>query len=104
MENSIIINMKYIIALLVALVLSVSSYADVVRNGDTFKVENTTSVNQDTKTQFTWQDKDGNIYPIYISKKCACYVIKVSKKTDKEYKYYLPKEVQEAIRKELNIQ
>ena len=95
--------MKYIIALLVALSMSVASYAGVVRYGDTFSVE-TTSVNQDTKTRFTWQDKDGNIYPIYISKKCACYVIKVSKKTGKEYKYYLPKEVRDAIIKELNIQ
>ena len=96
--------MKYIIALLVALVLSVSSYADVVRDGNTFKVENTTSVNKDTKTKYTWEDKEGNKYPIYITKKCACYVIKISKKTDKEYKYYLPKEVHEAIRKELIIQ
>lgn len=96
--------MKYIIALLVALSMSVASYAGVVRNGDTFSVENTTSVNQDTKTKYTWEDKDGNIYPIYITKKCACYVIKISKKTDKEYKYYLPKDVQEAIRKELIIQ
>lgn len=95
--------MKYIIALLVALSMSVASYAGVVRYGDTFSVE-TTSVNQDTKTRFTWQDKDGNIYPIYITKKCACYVIKVSKKTGKEYKYYLPKEVRDAILKELNIQ
>lgn len=95
--------MKYIIALLVALSMSVASYAGVVRHGNTFLVE-TTSVNQDTKTQFTWQDKDGNIYPIYISKKGACYVIKVSKKTGKEYKYYLPKDVQETIRKELIIQ
>ena len=95
--------MKYIIALLVALSMSVASYAGVVRHGNTFSVE-TTSVNQDTQTQFTWQDKDGNTYPIYITKKGACYVIKVSKKTGKEYKYYLPKDVQEAIRKELNIQ
>ena len=95
--------MKYIIALLVALSMSVASYAGVVRHGNTFLVE-TTSVNQDTQTQFTWQDKDGNIYPIYISKKGACYVIKVSKKTGKEYKYYLPKNIQETIRKELNIQ
>lgn len=94
--------MKYIIALLVALSMSVASYAGVVRHGNTFLVE-TASVNQDTQTQFTWQDKDGNIYPIYITKKCACYVIKVSRKTGKEYKYYLPKDVQEAIRKELNI-
>ena len=95
--------MKYIIALLVALSMSVASYAGVVRHGNTFSVE-TTSVNQDTQTQFTWQDKDGNIYPIYITKKCACYVIKVSKKTGKEYKYYLPKNIQETIRKELIIQ
>ena len=95
--------MKYIIALLVALSMSVASYADVVRHRNTF-VENTTSVNQDTQTKYTWQDKDGNIYPIYITKKCACYVIKVSKKTGKEYKYYLPKDIQETIRKELNIQ
>ena len=52
--------MKYIITLLVALSMSVASYAGVVRHGNTFVVENTTSVNQDTKTQFTWQDKDGN--------------------------------------------
>lgn len=94
--------MKYIIALLVALSMSVASYAGVVRHGNTFSVE-TTSVNQDTQTQFTWQDKDGNIYPIYITRKGTCYVIRISKKTGKEYKYYLPKDVQEAIRKELNI-
>ena len=96
--------MKYIIALLVALSMSIASYAGVVRDGNTFRVENTTSVNKDTKTKYTWEDKDGNIYPIYITKKSACYVIKVSKKTDKEYKYYLPKNIQETIRKELNIQ
>lgn len=96
--------MKYIIALLVALSMSVASYADVVRDGDTFKVENTTSVNKDTKTKYTWEDKEGNKYPIYITKKCACYIIKISKKTDKEYKYYLPKDIQETIIKELIIQ
>lgn len=96
--------MKYIIALLVALSMSVAGYADVVRDGDTFKVERTTSVNQDTKTKYTWEDKEGNKYPIYITKKGACYVLRVSKKTGKEYKYYLPKDIQETIKKELNIQ
>ena len=96
--------MKYIIALLVALSMSVASYADVVRNGNTFRVENTTSVNKDTKTKYTWEDKDGNIYPIYITKKGACYILRISKKTGKEYKYYLPKDIQETIKKELNIQ
>ena len=96
--------MKYIIALLVALSMSVASYAGVVRDGNTFRVENTTSVNKDTKTKYTWEDKDGNIYPIYITKKGACYILRISKKTGKEYKYYLPKDIQETIKKELNIQ
>lgn len=95
--------MKYIIVLLVALSMSVAGYADVVRDGDNFKVEKTTSVNQDTKTKYTWEDKEGNKYPIYITKKGACYVLRISKKTGKEYKYYLPKDIQETIKKELGL-
>ena len=94
--------MKYIITLLIVLTMSVIGYADIVRDGDTFKVE-TTSVNKDTKTKYTWEDKEGNKYPIYITKKGACYVLRVSKKTGKEYKYYLPKDIQETIKRELNI-
>ena len=94
--------MKYIITLLIALSMSIADYADVVRDGDTFKVE-TTSVNKGTKTKYTWEDKEGNKYPIYVTKKGACYVLRVSKKTGKEYKYYLPKDIQETIKKELNI-
>lgn len=94
--------MKYIITLLVALLMSVASYADVVREGNTFKVT-TTSVNQDIKTYLNWQDKDGIIYPIYITKKGACYVKRISKKTNKEYKHYLPKEIQLQIAKELGV-
>lgn len=95
--------MKYLTALLVALLMSVASYADVVRDGDNFKVEKITSVNKDTKTKYTWEDKDGNKYPVYITKRGACYIIRTSKKTGKEYKYYLPKDIQETIRKELSI-
>lgn len=95
--------MKYLTALLIALLMSVASYADVVRDGDNFKVEKTTSANKDTKTKYTWEDKDGNKYPVYITKKGACYIIRTSKKTGKEYKYYLPKDIQETIRKELSI-
>lgn len=94
--------MKYIITLLVALIVSVASYADVVREGNTFKVEKTASVNRDQQTPYTWQDKEGKTYPIFITKNGSCYIIKVSKKTGKEYKYYLPKEVQEQIKKEIS--
>ena len=95
--------MKYLIALLIALLMSVTGYANVVRDGDTFKVEKTTSVNKDTKTEYTWEDREGNKYPIFITKKGACYILRTSKKTGKEYKYYLPKDIQETIKKELNI-
>lgn len=89
-----------IIILLVALLTSVASYADVVREGNTFKIENTTS--EDTKTKYTWEDEEGNKYPIFITAKGACYIFKVSKRTNKVYKRYLPKDIQEQIKKEYN--
>lgn len=94
---------KLIICLLMA-AFSLVSYAEVTRQGDTFKVEKSASTSNDTQTKYTWEDKEGNKYPIFITKKGACYVKRVSKKTGKEYKYYLPKDVQETIKKELNIQ
>lgn len=90
---------RFILMVLIALMATISQ-AEVVRNGDTFKVEQTAK--QDTKTKFTWEDKDGNKYPIFITKKGACYIFKVSKKTGKEYKYYLPKDIQEQIQKEVS--
>ena len=96
--------MKYIISLLIMLTLSMSSFAEVKREGDTFKVEQASRTSQGEKTKYTWEDKEGNKYPIYITKRGACYVIRTSKKTGKEYKYYLPKDIQETIKKELNIQ
>lgn len=95
--------MKYIISLLIMLTLSMSSFAEVKREGNNFKVEQTSKAS-DTKTKYTWEDKAGQKYPIFVTKKGACYVIRVSKKTGKEYKYYLPKDIQETIKRELNIQ
>lgn len=93
--------MKYIITLLVALLMSVASYADVVKDGNVFKVEQTSAQEQSTGTYY--QDKDGIQYLIYISKKGSLYIKRISKKTNKEYKYYLPKEVQTKIKQELGI-
>lgn len=93
---------KFILCLLLAF-FCITINAEVKREGDTFKVEQTTK-ESDTKTKYTWEDKDGNKYPIFITKKGACYIKRVSKKTGKEYKYYLPKNIQETIKKELNIQ
>lgn len=72
---------KLILCILLAL-FSIPSYAEVKREGDTFKVEQTAKAS-DTKTRFTWEDNKGNKYPVYITKKGACYVLRVSKKTGK---------------------
>lgn len=95
--------MKKLIFCLILAAISLTSTAEVKREGDTFKVEQTSKAS-DTQTKYTWEDKENHKSPIFITKKGACYVLRTSKKTGKEYKYYLPKNVQETIKKELNIQ
>jgi hypothetical protein len=99
-------NISYIIRIIVTLIIllvSFISFAETKREGNTFKTEQTSTSN-DTQTKYTWEDKEGKQYPIYITKKGACYVKRISKKTGKEYKYYLPKDVQETIKKELGYE
>jgi hypothetical protein len=94
--------MKRLFVILAVLVASAvgTTYAEVVRDGNNFKVEVSTK-EKDTKTTYTWETKDGTKYPIFITKKGACYIKRISKK-GKEYKYYLPKEIQTQIKNELN--
>lgn len=73
---------------------------------DYIKQDNTYSkqvVSLATETKFTFKDKSGNIYPIYISKNGRCYIIKTSKE-GKEYKYYLGEAISKDICKELGIE
>lgn len=45
-------------------------------------------------TQFTWEDKKGNIYPIWVNLKTgASFVKKKSQKSGKEYNSKLPEDV-----------
>ena len=52
----------------------------------------------DQLTTFSWRDKDGKKYPIILhtytkgdkAGKTTAYVWKVSKKSGKEYRYFLP--------------
>lgn len=93
---------RYIFCLFIALFSTISYSQDIIKEGKTFKAQ-TTTISNDKKTEYTWEDKKGKKYPIFVSKKGACYIKRISSKTGKEYKQYLPKEVQESIRKELNI-
>lgn len=81
---------------------TISSTGEVQRSGNTFIASSKSTKSNVKQTQYTWKDSKGNEYPIYISTSGSCYVIKTSKKTGKEYKSYLPKEVSAEICKELN--
>lgn len=58
-------------------------------NAQAFKAPNKV----DTTTTYTYQI-DQSVYKVYKSKSGAFYIWKMSKKTGKLYKYYLPKEIQ----------
>lgn len=52
-------------------------------------------------TSFEWTDSKGNKYPIYISASGSCFIIKISAKTNKEYRCYLKPDVSQDICKKL---
>ena len=94
---------KFIFCLFIAL-LSYTSYAQVAREDNTFKsITTQTTKSEGQQTKYTWEDKKGNKYPIYITKNGAVYINRKSAKTGKDYKQYLSKEVKEQIQKELNF-
>ncbi len=66
--------MKKLLIFLTIILSYITLNAEVTRENNTFKVEKSTE-STDTKTQYTWEDKEGNKYPIFISKKGACFII-----------------------------
>lgn len=96
--------MKKLIFCLFLILSSITSYAQVAREGNTFRATTTqTTKSEGQQTKYTWEDKKGNKYPIYITKSGAVYINRKSAKTGKEYKQYLSKEIREQIQKELNF-
>ena len=75
--------------------------ASYTRQGDTFiqsAKSAATHFKGDQVTAYTWRDSHGNEYPIILhtytkgekAGRTTAYVIRTSKKTGKEYKYYIP--------------
>jgi len=58
---------------------------------------------QTTVIPWTYVDKQGNEFPIYMSENGSCFVFKTSKKTGKEYRYYLGKETSQEICRKLGV-
>ena len=75
------------------------------RSGNTFISSTGERVKAEpVKTKFTWKDSKGNEYPIYISSKGSCFVIKGKDNNGKDKKTYLGPEISQQICKELNIE
>lgn len=95
--------MKKFLSLSLAILVAVASYGQSYqRNGKEFsavKKERAASNSEGNKTGFTWKDSKGKVYDIYISPKGSCYIIRISSKTGKKYKSYLPKDVSEEIKR-----
>ena len=90
-----------LLVLAIGLAVNAQTYT---RNGNTFtSAKSVKAKAEPVKTKFTWKDSKGKEYPVYISAKGSCFVIKTSSKTGKEYKNYLGPEISSQICKELNI-
>lgn len=98
---------KTIITLAVLLTASVFAKAQntttaksYTKDGKTFTQvsSQSTPFKGDQVTSYTWKDKDGKEYPIILHTytkgekigRTTAYVIRTSKKTGKDYKYFLP--------------
>ena len=86
---------KIILAAIMLLSLNVGVQAQSVeRKGNNFTQisdnKGGKSSGKEVKTQYTYTDSKGNVYPIYLSSTGKAFIKKVSKKTGKEYRQYLP--------------
>ena len=80
-----------LIAVFALLIANSAKAQNVRRQGNTF-VELCDSTKKSTvyETDYVYVDKDGKAYPIYLSKTGSAFIMKVSKKSGKKYRKYLP--------------
>jgi hypothetical protein len=85
---------KLFIAAIMLLGMNVGVLAqEVERKGNTFiqlSNKGSKSEGKETKTQYTFKDSKGNVYPVYLSSTGKAFIKRVSQKTGKEYKQYVP--------------
>lgn len=69
----------------------VSNAQSVQKQGNNFtQVTAKGTKSKETKTQYTFTDSKNNTYPVYLSSTGKAFIKKISKKSGKEYKQYLP--------------
>lgn len=100
---------KLIIGIIVALVsVNMSAEPVVVRNGNRFRIESSKSISTSTentesvRTDYEYE-VDGQVYPIFMTSDGAYFIIKVSRKTERVIRYYLPWVVKEQLDEEIGV-
>lgn len=89
---------KLILSLLFIGIISLISSAEVYEAPEKSRKQTEFT---DTITNDIYRIKDKD-YPLFKSKNNRFYIWKVSNRTNKKYKYYVPKEIQEQIEKDKN--
>ena len=101
-EEPAIFQFAYIILIFALMFLRAVAFGQgYIKKGKQFSVN--TEKMADKNTGYTFKDRQGKVYAIYQNRKGGCYVVKRSKKTGKEYRQYLPKEISAEIAKEQGI-
>ncbi|MBR4177071.1 MAG: hypothetical protein IKQ53_06700 [Bacteroidales bacterium] len=96
------------IALFIALTLATVTaafcqQASFTTDGNTYRPAQSVNRNVPQKdstvsvTPYSYELKDGSKLPIHIGKTGSCYIVRVSKKTGKEYRQYLGEEISRDI-------
>lgn len=99
---------KFFIAAAMLLSVVLGAQADqpkvnYTQNGTEFVQEpKAPRASKEVKTGCTWTDSKGEKYDIYMSARGKCYYYKVSKKTGKPYKRYLPDDVAEKVKAQMS--
>ena len=100
--------MRIFIALIITIFCAFTTVSaqNYTQKGTTF-IENTSNSaskrGKSIETMYTWQDKEGKSYKIYLSKNGRAFVKVTSKKTGNEYNKYLDEEISIKLSKEYNI-
>lgn len=78
--------------MIISLFFALNANAQQVRKeGNTFvQVSTPKKQGEEKKTNYTYKDSKGNMYPIYLSPSGKAFIKRTSNKTGKEYKQYLP--------------
>lgn len=86
------------------LFVSIAGYSQYNIDKTNKKVTTTkTEKPEPVKTDWNFEDKDGVLYPVYISNNGCCFVYKPNKKGEAK-KYYLGKETSLEICNELGVE